>query len=1037
MPRVALLVLHSHADRSFLEDDDLARLGAALRARGVGCRQVEAVIEAAATGEAAAAELEAALADFDVVVFGRFFDPGVVERLRAARPGQRFLLCAGEHPVHEPPADEVLAPGRLVERLAPAEGTPVAAEPPLRLGAARSRSRVLVLQGATGCPYQADARDNPLYAGVHLPAGYGRGCAFCATGNHHEARAARELVASLLAQARELVVGAGADRRFVLKDQNPFVYLEELVRGLAAQGSAPLTLLLETRADWFLRGRGRVERALEAAERTGITLAPYLVGIESFSQPELDRFNKGIRAETNLELLATLRELQGAYPGRFTLSHAAFGFVLFTPWTTLADLRANHAAVVATRFYELRGRLLLSRARLYEDNALYYLAERDGLLADTFEDPRDDPSARFGYLPSRPWRFLHAETAHFARLATDLADRLPPGEEPALFEALLDAVSEAGDARRLGETEVLRRIDARRSHATPARTTESPLVVGGDDGPLATAELLAGDGLALLERRLRVAPRAGVVLALPPRVAADVLAEPSVAGREVLCEVPPPLAALAAFPGATIGFRWAALRTWQRIVAAAGREPLRSGEIELRGVPGAPVRSLERVVWEALALAGSLAVGWRLAGAAAVPGGLRLELEATGDRRLALLASPHGVPRAEARLRLGGVEIRWSAGDTERLEWRDSTGAPPRVAEVPTRVAGPLPTWRPAKGRAVPDAARVAPLARDALSLARPAPLPEELRLAERVASRDPSSLARFGLAGELPAGPPARVVAPPEVGRVELAALRAGIRPAAFLTVEPRELPQVRAALAGWVVVERERRVHVAAHDRWVDRRDEGEPRVELYVARSREEADALARLQAEEDPSRAARELGRLLGYPGCCVEAFASQGSRDDNTLNRYLVESRTSQGASCPWTLNGFELALVPFFPCRWDCAAARRWGSAAWNALASTRADRASVEAFLERPILYFSHGELVRFEGRAERTDAAWTVRYAGVEIPPRASPALARLASAIASGDTLVLDDDALTVLERGQLRVALRRREPRLGLGRGFSSA
>src|SRR5207244_3427434 len=80
-----------------------------------------------------------------------------------------------------------------------------------------------------------------------------------------------------------------------LKAQRPCAYLRDRLRGAAAEGLAPFTLLRETRADWFLRSESRFDEALEVAAVSGISLAPYLVGIENFSQPELDRFNKGIQ----------------------------------------------------------------------------------------------------------------------------------------------------------------------------------------------------------------------------------------------------------------------------------------------------------------------------------------------------------------------------------------------------------------------------------------------------------------------------------------------------------------------------------------------------------------------------------------------------------------------------------------------------------------------------------------------------------------------------------------------------------------------
>jgi hypothetical protein len=160
--------------------------------------------------------------------------------------------------------------------------------------------------GNAGCPFQLDARANPLYAGTQIPDQFGRGCAFCTTGNHYEAHPNDETAASVLEQIRYVRANAPELELLVLKDQNPFGYLTEVIERCEAERLSGFTLLLETRAEWFMRNAARFDRALQIAERIGVRIAPFLVGIENFSQPELDRFNKGTTAEANIEFLDTL-----------------------------------------------------------------------------------------------------------------------------------------------------------------------------------------------------------------------------------------------------------------------------------------------------------------------------------------------------------------------------------------------------------------------------------------------------------------------------------------------------------------------------------------------------------------------------------------------------------------------------------------------------------------------------------------------------------------------------------------------------------
>jgi len=496
--RAAILSLHSHSDRSFLDDRDLSVLSGDLRHEGFENDLVVAVLDerlGETAGEPNAAVLDRLvdhLNAYDVVALQRIWRVDLIDDLRRRLPGKVFVLCEGEHPVSDPPADfvcrrpngdsmsallgwletrqgepppGVLVPGAralpLLLRRATGKKRPFAPNvAPIHVNpAALPRFRPFTVLGNEGCPYQADARDNPVYHGVQIPDGYGRGCAFCTTGNHYERTVTAEALESVLDQLAYLSEHARDLRHFVLKDQNPFGYLTELVEACAKARLRPMTLLLETRADWFLKNDRRFARALAVSREVGYEIAPYLVGIESFSQPELDRFNKGITAEKNELFLSTLWEWKREYGDALNLTHASFGFVLFTPWTTLADLRTNHDAIERTRFHELRGKILLSRARLYPDNALYHLARRDGLIEDAFASRSEDNSVRFGYLPAQPWRFAHEETARFSALATDLAEESGGRDEMTLFRVLLEAF-ESGAARSITKAHLRERIES-------------------------------------------------------------------------------------------------------------------------------------------------------------------------------------------------------------------------------------------------------------------------------------------------------------------------------------------------------------------------------------------------------------------------------------------------------------------------------------------------------------------------------------------------------------------------------------------------
>jgi len=276
------------------------------------------------------------------------------------------------------------------------------------------------------------------------------------------------------------------------------------------------------------------------------------------------------------------------------------------------------------------------------------------------------------------------------------------------------------------------------------------------------------------------------------------------------------------------------------------------------------------------------------------------------------------------------------------------------------------------------------------------------------------AGLVGLGLSGDLPDAAPLAPTTPPAPPLpFEALAYAHGLRPAVFLTVAPQDEAAAREALPG-AIVRRER------HAR-------GEPRVELYAARDQVTAEALARLQDLEPTERLTRE-GALLGYPACCVQAFAAQVDRADESFNRQSIATRTSAGPG-PWPalLDDTALALLPHFPCTYRCERSREQAAALLRVLEDEDPSlRARALAYLGGPVLYFDQGRQLRFRGEADGI----AIRYASVSIPWQADDAFARLAGAVALGDRLVLGDASLAVYAGGARLFALERTDPGLGL-------
>jgi hypothetical protein len=298
---------------------------------------------------------------------------------------------------------------------------------------------------------------------------------------------------------------------------------------------------------------------------------------------------------------------------------------------------------------------------------------------------------------------------------------------------------------------------------------------------------------------------------------------------------------------------------------------------------------------------------------------------------------------------------------------------------------------------------------------------------AQELEALRPSALARIGLLGELPDAP-ALAPTPPPSGELPLAALAylLELRPAVFLTVDPRDEERIRAQLPG-VVERRERRVEVGAGDVWQDDRSRGRAAIELYAARDAETVRRLVELQ-ERDPTEAAPAIGALLGYPACCVQAFAAQIDRADNSYNRYAIAARTAFGPGAwPSSLDDTALKLLPHFPCTYRCERSREQATQLLSALALEDAPlQSKILAYLRGPVLYFDHDHQIRLDGMI----AEGGIVYHGVSIPWSGTPPFAQLAGAVAQGDRVVLTESALTV-QAGDIRiVTLERTDPGLGL-------
>ena len=583
---------------------------------------------------------------------------------------------------------------------------------------------------------------------------------------------------------------------------------------------------------------------------------------------------------------------------------------------------------------------------------------------------------------------------------------------------------------------------ARAWGALLARSTVARVVARVARDPAAVLTGLDARCFTTLEAALAAFPEARVAAALPPRAALDVARALVAAGRAGLVEAPLHLHGAIArdvlpvtAAGIQVAHGWVTLpgRAW--LTRALAGRTLGGVTIEARGLPEEADGDAEEALVHALALALRLFPRARVEAATQAHEALIEVTLSTGGGpaiRVIARAEGHGL---DVRAQGETFELSLHAEeDAETLSSRVGAGRrESRTRAVPTaqvRALHQLMDPAGARGDSLLHAQQVARLAGEvALALGRrPALGARPLRDAARIARARPRDLlAHLGLEGALPEAAPAPAFRlPAHAEPFELWPFRAGKKPVAFLTALPAEADRLARYFEGAHVERRERRVHVGPQDAWIDRRDLGEARVELYLSRDPALAARAAHLQTEGDPTASLHELGRLMGYPPCCVEAFAAQTDRSNNTRNRYATAARTTTAGPWPWELNNLHTMLIPCYPCGYACAAALELARSALAAMdAAHPGARSALGDLLARPALYFDHERQIVLHGTASGS-TAW---FTGASVPEASPPEIAALAGVIAAGDELTFTDEALVVRAAGRDILRLRRTDPGLG--------
>ncbi len=91
------------------------------------------------------------------------------------------------------------------------------------------------------------------------------------------------------------------------------------------------------------------------------------------------------------------------------------------------------------------------------------------------------------------------------------------------------------------------------------------------------------------------------------------------------------------------------------------------------------------------------------------------------------------------------------------------------------------------------------------------------------------------------------------------------------------------------------------------------------VYISKSKEKAEQAKKAEAESNH----KELGKLLGYPDCCINFFEKNFPIESKKKNDYVLASlKNSKGFIFPFynnvAIRHLDLSLLSHFPCSLNC-----------------------------------------------------------------------------------------------------------------------
>lgn len=285
----------------------------------------------------------------------------------------------------------------------------------------------LIIVGGQSCRGRPRVAGNPRFQHLAGVADFQPGCSFCGGADEHGLLSRHRQGSLALAESQLRALAATDAKRsrgrgtYIIHDLALFMRIDTFFKMVHKNKFPPSKFVFCPRIDDVLNARERVDAILPLAAEHGHRIGFDIMGIENFSEKTMELYNKNISVAQADELVSVMNGWHEKWPQVFDPFHGGKNWLmlLFTPWTTLPELRLNYDEA-ARRGFDSDQFWICTSLMLRKGSALAALAEHEGgILIPEFEDrgllffPTCGMQAMWGSLA---WRFKDVKVSDFYRI---------------------------------------------------------------------------------------------------------------------------------------------------------------------------------------------------------------------------------------------------------------------------------------------------------------------------------------------------------------------------------------------------------------------------------------------------------------------------------------------------------------------------------------------------------------------------------------------------------------------------------------------